>query len=98
MNQQVIEYGAEPTNLRLDAIMALDPTWQETYAVGYCEVKASAAEKRHQDTHLDTLRTALFCKDALDRGEVNCTLVFRLLVRLIPPKKLTSVDRFLTIF
>ncbi|CEP10787.1 hypothetical protein [Parasitella parasitica] len=74
LNQQVIEYGAEPTNLRPDAIMTLDPTWHETYAVGYCEVKASAAEKHHQDTHLDTLRTALFCKDALDRSEVKCTL------------------------
>ncbi|PHZ07239.1 uncharacterized protein RHIMIDRAFT_277319 [Rhizopus microsporus ATCC 52813] len=74
LNQQVIEYGTEPTNLRPDAIMALDPTWHETYAIGYCEVKTSAAEKHHQDTHLDTLRTALFCKDALDRGEIKCTL------------------------
>ncbi|KAF7727230.1 hypothetical protein EC973_007843 [Apophysomyces ossiformis] len=74
LNQQVIEYGAESTNLRPDATMSLDPTKQETYAAGYCEVKPSAAKKRYQDTHLDTLRTALFCKDALDRGEIRCTL------------------------
>lgn len=62
LNQQVIEYSAEPTNLRPDAIMTLDPTWRETYALGYCEVKAIAAEKHFHDTHLDTLRTALFAR------------------------------------
>lgn len=55
LNQQVFEYGAKPTNLRPDAIITLDFTWQETYAVGYCEVKASTAEKYHQGTHLSTV-------------------------------------------
>ncbi|RCI03935.1 hypothetical protein CU098_011848 [Rhizopus stolonifer] len=45
LNQQVIEYGAEPTNLRPDAIMMPDPIWHETYAVGYCEVKANALDR-----------------------------------------------------
>lgn len=74
MNQQALECSAKSTSLHPDAMMALNPTWQETYAVGYYEAKASEAEKDHHDTHLGTLRAALFCKDALDRGEVKCTL------------------------
>ncbi|KAG0183866.1 hypothetical protein DFQ28_000702, partial [Apophysomyces sp. BC1034] len=74
INQLVSEYGADPGSLRPDGLMSLDPDNHQTFALGFCEVKPKNAEKRYQDTHLDTLRIAMFCKDALDKGEIQCTL------------------------
>lgn len=66
-----------------------------THAIGFCEVKASAAESHHADTHLDTLRTAVFCKAALDLGHVKCTLGVQVVGRF---QKFTSADCFLPYF
>ncbi|KAF7729625.1 hypothetical protein EC973_003998 [Apophysomyces ossiformis] len=74
INQMVGEHGAAPTNLRPDGIATLTPDHTHTFALGFCEVKRKNAEKRPHDTQLDTFRIAMFCKDALDKGEIKCTM------------------------
>ncbi|KAI9246697.1 hypothetical protein BDA99DRAFT_261952 [Phascolomyces articulosus] len=48
---------------------------QNVYARGFVEVKTIDASKKYPLTHhTDTLRLALFCKAALDKNDIKCTI------------------------
>ena len=82
LNQIVGDYSATPTNLRPDGLASHDPDINTTFALGFCEVKKKAAEKKYYDTHLDTFRLGMFCKNAIDKGDVGCTLGVQAVGRL----------------
>lgn len=80
------EFGSIQMNQRPDGGMTLTKQIQDVYALGFCEVKPASAAIRHLLTHTDTFRLAMFCKNAFDREEVQCTLGIQAVGKLIQGK------------
>ena len=47
---------------------------RDVYAGGFVEVKPYESANHHYDTHKDNYRLALFCKEALDCGDIKCAM------------------------
>lgn len=63
-----------PAGQRPDGGITLTQQLSDVFDLGSCEVKPADAEKRAFDTHTDVFRLAMFCKNAVDRGEILCML------------------------
>ncbi|KAI9317898.1 hypothetical protein BX666DRAFT_1856457 [Dichotomocladium elegans] len=66
--------GNETANRRPNGGMAITKQMHGVFETGFVEAKPAEMSTHHTVTHRDTYRLAIFCKDAIDRGEVKCTI------------------------
>ncbi|KAG0736632.1 hypothetical protein G6F23_010833 [Rhizopus arrhizus] len=74
LNLKSKELSKADVNSRPDGAMTLNEQLNGVFALGFCEIKSMDAINRHNLTHTDTFRLAMFTKNAIDDNKTKCTL------------------------